>query len=1128
MKHSIVKKRIGFFRNAFVLFVAVLLLFAVSTQRANQDVDAAAADEFVTTWKTDNPGTSNSTSITIPVFNTESYNYDVDWNNDGTFDEFGLTGSVTHNFGTAGTKTIRIKGTFPRIYFANGGDKSKILSVDQWGTGAWTSMEKAFYGANNLVINASDTPNLSSSTTLLEMFRGATSVGGGSGNWSWNTATITNMSSVFYGATSFNKNISSWNTASATNMFGMFNGASSFNQNISAWNTSNVTNMSSMFTSATNFNQSIGSWDTTKVTNMVGMFAYAEQFNQNISGWNTAAVTDMNQMFFNAFAFNQPIGSWNTANVTNMSSMFSGARAFNQSINAWNTGNVTNMSTMFKFVNQGTSTFNQPIGSWNTSKVTTMYQMFNGAIAFNQDIGAWDVSKVTNMSSMFNGATAFNNGTNTNPINNWNTALVSNMSTMFNTAESFNRDVGSWNTAAVTDMSYMFRRAYAFNKSLSSWNTANVTNMAYLFENADAFNQDISAWNTGKVTSMSWMFYSANTFDQNIGSWDVSKVTNASNMLTQSKLSTNNYDALLNGWNTRVLKTSVSFSGGNSNYCNGVTARTNIISAYSWTITDAGLDCTDANSDPTNITLSNNSIDENVSNPTTVGSLSTTDPDATDTHIYTVSCTSAGADDDSFQIANGNELQITISPNYETKSSYLICLRTTDNKGSSYDKNFTINVNDLNAAPTDITLISSAVDENVAGGTTVGSLSATDDGEDTNSFTYSLVAGTGDTDNSAFTITGGAISVNNSPDYETKASYAIRIQADDGVNTYEKAFTIIVNDIDDTAPATPICSTSPSSAAPGTSVTTTCTGVEEDATVTIPNMTCLPTPADGTGVVVCTGTVGSGGSDVSASDDTVTVTDLAGNPNTSATTGLTIGTDTDGDGNLDDVDPDDDGDNVSDAEENAGPNSGDANNDGMLDSLQANVTSLVNPFTGLYNTLQTEGCEQINSFQILGESELGAEDKDYTYELGLWDFEINCMDNGDTASLTFFTDQNYDTSNWQQRKYDETFKSISEQVTFATASNGEKDVTIVSYDITDGSDLDQDRDADGTIIDPSGPAIQKDADLNVNPDSNAGLIEALANTGHNAAQYVWIAGLFILLGFAAMASRAINIRILQG
>jgi len=48
---------------------------------------------------------------------------------------------------------------------------------------------------------------------------------------------------MFYGASSFNNNISSWNVSSVTVMSGMFREASSFNNNISSWDVSNVTSM---------------------------------------------------------------------------------------------------------------------------------------------------------------------------------------------------------------------------------------------------------------------------------------------------------------------------------------------------------------------------------------------------------------------------------------------------------------------------------------------------------------------------------------------------------------------------------------------------------------------------------------------------------------------------------------------------------------------------------------------------------------------------------------------------------------------------------------------------------------------------------------------------------------------
>ena len=182
---------------------------------------AADTDHFVTTWQT----TASDTVITIPTFVGETYNYGVDWNNDLIPDQTGITGDISHDFGSAGIQTIRIVGNFPRIYINNGTEKDKILSIEQWGTGAWSSMNKAFYGASNLVINASDTPNLSAVLSMFKMFADASSIGTGSGSWLWTTDHVTGMAQVFLNASSFDQDISSWNVQNVTNFSGMFNGA---------------------------------------------------------------------------------------------------------------------------------------------------------------------------------------------------------------------------------------------------------------------------------------------------------------------------------------------------------------------------------------------------------------------------------------------------------------------------------------------------------------------------------------------------------------------------------------------------------------------------------------------------------------------------------------------------------------------------------------------------------------------------------------------------------------------------------------------------------------------------------------------------------------------------------------
>ncbi|WP_434328764.1 BspA family leucine-rich repeat surface protein [Mycoplasma capricolum subsp. capricolum] len=139
---------------------------------------------------------------------------------------------------------------------------------------------------------------------------------------------------------------------------------------IQYWDTSNVTNMSRMFWEATSFNQPIGNWDTSNVTNMEYMFYEAKNFNQSIGNWNTSNVTNMAGMFFGDKNFNHPIGSWNTSNVFDMSFMFKGATKFNQDISMWKTSKVKNMSFMFF----GASSFNQDLSKWDTSSVGELWQ----------------------------------------------------------------------------------------------------------------------------------------------------------------------------------------------------------------------------------------------------------------------------------------------------------------------------------------------------------------------------------------------------------------------------------------------------------------------------------------------------------------------------------------------------------------------------------------------------------------------------------------------------------------------------------------------------------------------------------------------------------------------------------
>ena len=194
---------------------------------------------------------------------------------------------------------------------------------------------------------------------------------------------------------------------------------------------------------------------------------------------------------------------------------------------------------------------------------------------------------------------------------------------------------------------------------------------------------------------------------------------------------------------------------------------------------------------PTDITLSFTSIAENAPANTTVGTLSTIDPDSGNTFTYSLVSGTGSIDNAAFNIS-GDSLRATSSFDFETKLSYTIRIRSTDQGGLFTEKTFTITVIDINESPTNISLSSNTIAENSAVNTPVGTLS-TSDPDAGNTVTYTLVIGSGDTDNASFNINGSTLQANRTFDFENKSSYTVRIRSTDQNGLFvEKAFAIQV------------------------------------------------------------------------------------------------------------------------------------------------------------------------------------------------------------------------------------------------------------------------------------------------------------------------------------------------
>lgn len=160
--------------------------------------------------------------------------------------------------------------------------------------------------------------------------------------------------------------------------------------------------------------------------------------------------------------------------------------------------------------------------------------------------------------------------------------------------------------------------------------------------------------------------------------------------------------------------------------------------------------------------------------------------------------------------------------------------------------------------------------------------------------------------------------------------------------------------------------------------------------------------------------------------------------------------------------PDSDGDGIKDYIELAAPNSGDANYDTVLDSLQANVTSFVNTRTGAYNSLVAAGdCDVLGT--VTSASGKAA------YLMGTMAFTLTCPSAGQAAQIELVLDQEYDTTSWSVMKVNSGLTietDISDQVSISSVDMGGQAKTSLTYALVDGGELDEDDAANGTIVDP--------------------------------------------------------------
>ncbi|MFT6946556.1 MAG: surface protein [Vicingaceae bacterium] len=545
--------------------------------------------------------TLSGSTVTIPTqASNPIYNYDytVDWG-DGT-SNLSQTGDITHVYNQptdpnpSGPHQVIISGQFPTIYYNNGAHAAELQSIDQWGTGQWATMDRAFRGCSNMISNATDAPDLSICTVIQGAFMGCTLFNGDLNNW--DVSTITNMRSLFYQAHAFNKSLSNWNVSNVTKMNGMFRDAFAFNQDLGSWNIGKVTNMNNMLNgthlSEANYDATLGGWLVTYNSNpiapaqqLISLGAAGVKFcdpihRNNLISAGLTTITDAGQEihcaapsdYFMITVTNPPstTGAYSFTIPTNPAESYiyfvdwgdntiatseTGDASHNYTSSGPHQIKIIGDFPAIYFNDQTSAVQLQSIDQWGVGQWRTMNYSFYGCS--NMVYNASDIpnlTSVTSAHSMFSDCSMFDGD-----LTDWNVSSVSLMRAMFTGASSFTGiglDTWERNNAGIIstlnnvyNLMDMFRDATNFNADISDWNITQITSLQRTFFGASSFNRSLN-WDFSNVTNMVESFASATSFDQDISTWDVSSVQSTPGMFYQASSYNNGGVALNWGDNT--------------------------------------------------------------------------------------------------------------------------------------------------------------------------------------------------------------------------------------------------------------------------------------------------------------------------------------------------------------------------------------------------------------------------------------------------------------------------------------------------------------------------------------------------------------------------------------------------
>ena len=494
---------------------------------------------FRSTWRIPTDGKT----VTLPLVAGHNYNFTVNWGDGSPISEINAHDDqdITHTYANEGEYELLIAGLLEAWSFNNTGeDKDKIISVENFGDLGYKNLSGAFYGCANL-----------------GDFEGGITSG------------VTDMSSMFEGATTANPDVSNWDVSKVINMTNMFNGATLANPNVSGWVVSSVTDMINMFNasgfSTANYNAFlINLANNNALVENVALGVGDVRYDSFAARTALDALVDDRGWIINDGGGDDSIASfrstWRVPPGGSITLPLVDDEAYTYHFTVdWGDGSAISRITSYAdtdkthiYTNENERDYNLVIKgtleawSFHGHTVDTVdkekilsvesfgdlgYKNLYGAFHGCANLGDFEggiTSDVTDMRDMFYGAV------NATPdMSNWNVSSVVTMEGMFSGADKANPDVSNWDVSSVVTMEGMFGGHNA-NPDVSNWDVSNVTNMRSMFSGATNATPDVSNWDVSKVTNMRYMFSGTAKANPDVSNWNVSNVTDMRYMFSST------------------------------------------------------------------------------------------------------------------------------------------------------------------------------------------------------------------------------------------------------------------------------------------------------------------------------------------------------------------------------------------------------------------------------------------------------------------------------------------------------------------------------------------------------------------------------------------------------------------